>query len=107
MLGLHGLTLLTVLIFASPAMLADRRTRAGRGGCPALASRRSRHGAPSAAGVLSGTTPAWWTSVQLRIMQPDVPQDDKFRPANRNEIMARYLDLTDRATGPETPASPG
>jgi apolipoprotein N-acyltransferase len=40
--------------------------------------------------------------VQLRIMQPNLPQDEKFNPANREEIMERYLRLSDRATSPQT-----
>ena len=40
--------------------------------------------------------------VRLRIMQPNLPQDEKFNPANREEIMARYLRLSDRATSPQT-----
>ncbi len=41
--------------------------------------------------------------VALRIMQPNLPQDAKFRPENRDAIMARYLALSDRATSPATP----
>jgi apolipoprotein N-acyltransferase len=40
--------------------------------------------------------------VRFRIMQPNVPQDAKFRPENRNQIMRRYLGLSDRATSPQT-----
>ena len=36
----------------------------------------------------------------LRIMQPNLPQDAKFNPANRDEIMRRYLALSDRAASP-------
>jgi apolipoprotein N-acyltransferase len=36
--------------------------------------------------------------VRLRIMQPNLPQDDKFNPRNRDAIMRRYLALSDRAT---------
>jgi apolipoprotein N-acyltransferase len=33
--------------------------------------------------------------VRLRIMQPNLPQDEKFRPENRDEIMRRYLAVSD------------
>jgi apolipoprotein N-acyltransferase len=40
--------------------------------------------------------------VKLRIMQPNLPQDDKFNYAAKAQIMARYLELSDRATGPQS-----
>jgi apolipoprotein N-acyltransferase len=104
LVGLHGLTLLTILIFASPAVLAD------------LASdgRRLRH-VPfwSAALVLAalvtfgalrlstGNVEAQ-PGVKIRIVQPNVPQDDKFRPENKEAILRHYLELSDRATSPGT-----
>ena len=39
-------------------------------------------------------------NVRLRIMQPNVPQDSKFRPGAGAEILRRYLDLSDRSTSP-------
>jgi len=39
--------------------------------------------------------------VRLRVMQPNLPQDAKFNPANREEIMRRYLALSDRAASPQ------
>jgi apolipoprotein N-acyltransferase len=40
--------------------------------------------------------------VRLRIMQPNLPQDAKFNPDNRDAIMQRYLSLSDRATSPQS-----
>ena len=31
--------------------------------------------------------------VRLRLMQPNLPQDAKFRPENRQDILDRYLEL--------------
>jgi apolipoprotein N-acyltransferase len=39
-------------------------------------------------------------NVRLRLMQPNLPQDAKFRPENRDAIMRHYLALSDRATSP-------
>lgn len=36
-------------------------------------------------------------------MQPNLPQDAKFNGNNGAEILERYLELSDRATSPETP----
>jgi apolipoprotein N-acyltransferase len=40
--------------------------------------------------------------VRLRIMQPNLQQDEKFNYAARGEIMRRYLSLSDRATDPQS-----
>ena len=40
--------------------------------------------------------------VKLRIMQPNLPQDAKFRPEAGDAILKNYLTLSDRATGPRT-----
>ena len=107
--GLHGLTLITVAVFASPAVLADRE---GSG-----TTRRA--GWPQwrpvlcAAGVLIliGAFGGWRLSlgdagtvdgVKLRIMQPNVAQDDNFSYANKDEILRHYLALSDKATSATT-----
>ena len=35
-------------------------------------------------------------------MQPNLQQDEKFNYAARQQVMSRYLALSDRATGPDT-----
>jgi apolipoprotein N-acyltransferase len=98
--GLHGLTILTVAIFAAPATLADDSegrwfarpivlALAGLAGLAAFgAYRLSAPEAPTVAGV------------KLRIMQPNVAQDASFAPQNKDAVMRRYLTLSDRATSP-------
>jgi apolipoprotein N-acyltransferase len=39
--------------------------------------------------------------VKLRIMQPNLPQDEKFRSDRKDEILDHYLSLSDRATSPQ------
>ena len=39
--------------------------------------------------------------VRLRIMQPNLPQDEKFNYAAKQQVMERYLALSDRSTGPQ------
>jgi apolipoprotein N-acyltransferase len=41
-------------------------------------------------------------NVKLRIMQPNLQQDEKFNYAAKDAIMERYLRLSDRATGPQS-----
>ena len=97
--GLYGLTVLAVLICAAPATLGtgdDGRAGAGR-------RRRSRARRPrarsraSAPGACRPRPTPTVAGVKLRIMQPNLPQDAKFNPANRDAIMRRYLALSDRA----------
>jgi len=38
----------------------------------------------------------------LRIMQPNLPQDEKFNYGSRQKIMNHYLSLSERATGPQS-----
>ena len=40
--------------------------------------------------------------VKLRIMQPNLQQDEKFNYSAKAQIMARYLRLSNRATGPDS-----
>jgi apolipoprotein N-acyltransferase len=40
--------------------------------------------------------------VRLRIMQPNLPQDEKFNYGAKQQVMSRYLALSDRSTGPQS-----
>ena len=40
--------------------------------------------------------------VRLRVMQPNLDQDAKFRADNKEEILRKYMSVSDRATSPET-----
>jgi apolipoprotein N-acyltransferase len=101
-LGLYGLTVLAVLICAAPAVIATGATRRERALAPALAlAGLALLGAFGWWRVPSSPTPSV-AGVRLRLMQPNLPQDAKFRPENRDEIMRRYLTLSDRATSPRS-----
>jgi len=50
---------------------------------------------------LSTAPVAFVDNVKLRIVQPNIPQDEKFRPEARDQVMASYLTLSDRATSPD------
>lgn len=104
--GLYGLTFLALAILASPAaMVGD--------------GKRLRFAPPAIALVALAAMAAYgWQrvpsqpmqtvqNIRLRIMQPNLPQDSKFRPENRDPIMRQYLQLSDRATSPEIPGVSG
>jgi apolipoprotein N-acyltransferase len=99
--GVWGLTFLCIAICASPALLADdtadtphprRAIFAGLLVLAALASygvvRLAQHPTEFVDGV------------KLRIMQPNLQQDDKFNYSAKATVMERYLRLSDRVTGP-------
>lgn len=103
LVGLYGLTFLSIIIFAAPACMSD----IGRDGRRALGMpifALALLGAIAAGGALrlwsatSDTVPG----VKLRLMQPNLPQDAKFRSDNKDAILQHYLSLSDRATSPET-----
>jgi apolipoprotein N-acyltransferase len=98
--GLYGLTILAILIGASPAMLGTGDTPARRWTAPALALLALALLAGFGALRIPGSETAILAGVRLRLMQPNLPQDAKFNPDNRDAIMRRYLSISDRATAP-------
>jgi apolipoprotein N-acyltransferase len=103
LLGLWGLTLITLAVFATPAVLADGRETTRRPWLPALLGAMllltlAVYGTYRLATVDVATV----DGVQLRIMQPNLPQGEKFRPSAKQAVMDRYVSLSDRATGPHS-----
>jgi apolipoprotein N-acyltransferase len=98
--GLHGLTLLTVAIFAAPATLADEANGPWLARPIVLALAALAALAAFGAFRLSAPDAPLIAGVKLRIMQTNMAQDDSFAARNKDAIMQRYLDLSDRATSP-------
>jgi apolipoprotein N-acyltransferase len=103
-LGVYGLSLCTVLIFALPAVLLDappegcerRRTRAAAIIAFAPLTLAALLGEIRLAAVAPSTVPG----VKLRLVQPSVPQREKWRSELQGQIFIDHLrlSLTD-ATG--------
>lgn len=91
--GLYGMSFLVVAVAASPVVLAGHRPKFRLAG--GLAA-----GAAIGFVVLFGTVrlldadkhPA--TDVTVRIVQPSIPQNEKWRPENREKIFSTLLDLS-------------
>src|ERR1700730_822436 len=103
--GLYGLTVIAILIFSAPALLDEKS--AMRGARPRLPPPIAA-AALAFAGVcafgalrLAATPPEAVTGVKLRIMQPNLAQDAKFRPDNKARFLSRYLTLSARGAGPD------
>ena len=103
LIGLWGLTFLSVAIFASPAVLIDG-SRRGRKPWIAPATALLLLAAMGIFGAvrlsLHPTTTV--ANVKLRIMQPNLQQDVRFNYAAKAEVMQKYLTLSDRASGPQS-----
>jgi apolipoprotein N-acyltransferase len=95
--GLYGLTLLSVLLFAAPALLGDVRPNRAFVAASALAL-----AGLAAFGLWRlQDKPGDVGNVRLRIVQPNLGLD-RFRPDSGAELLELYLDLSDRATAPRT-----
>ena len=103
LIGLWGLTFLSVAIFATPAVLIDGKSRRRKSWiAPALAVSLLL-----AMGIFGGVRlalqpTAMVANVKLRIMQPNLQQDVKFNYSAKAEVMKKYLNLSDRASGPQS-----
>jgi apolipoprotein N-acyltransferase len=103
LIGIWGLTFITVAVFASPAVLLDERADTRRPWMP-LALGVAVLAALAAYGTwrLSRTPTTFVDNVRLRIMQPNLRQDEKFNYSAKQRVMSQYLELSDRSTGPQS-----
>lgn len=103
LIGLWGMTFVAVAVFASPAVLADERKTTPRPWlAPACAAIVLTAMAAYGWHRLATTPQNFVNGVRLRIMQPNLNQDEKFNYGAKASVMARYMALSDRATGPQT-----
>ena len=103
LIGIWGLTFVAVAVFASPAMFADERTDTRRRWLPFAVSL----GLLAMLGAygtwrLNRTPVGFVDNVRLRIMQPNLAQDEKFNYSAKQRVMSHYLELSDRSTGPQS-----
>lgn len=111
-IGIYGVTLIAILVFAAPVLAIEpRRQIAGVGG----GGKSSQHfwvGSLALVLALSHVGFGAWRlatndveyqpNVALRVVQPNIEQTDKWRPELADQIFAKYLELSDRATSPQT-----
>ncbi len=103
LIGLWGLTFLSLAIFASPAVLIESSSRGRRQWiAPVMALVLL-----VALGVFGGIRlrlqpTAVVANVKLRIMQPNLQQDVRFNYSAKAQVMQKYLTLSDRASGPQS-----
>ncbi|MGZ8331039.1 MAG: apolipoprotein N-acyltransferase [Rhodoplanes sp.] len=101
LVGLWGLTFIAIAVFASPAALADDRADTRRPWLAPAAALAVLAGLAVYGAVRLATTPTTFVpGVQLRIMQPNIPQDQRFNYSAKAEVIRRYLALSSRAKSP-------
>lgn len=102
LIGLWGMTFLTVAIFASPAVLIDGRSRGRKPWIAPVAALLLLAAMGVYGTVRLSLQPTVLTKVKLRIMQPNLQQDVKFNYSAKAAVMQKYLTLSDRASGPHS-----
>jgi apolipoprotein N-acyltransferase len=104
-IGLYGLTVIALVLSSVPAVLSGpiapreggtRRPLAAVGAAVGALAAIYGFGAFRLALADRGAV----QGVELAIMQPNLAQDAKFRPENRDAILSHYLKLSAAAKGP-------
>ena len=90
--GAYGLGFFVILIFASPALLAEN-TRGSRT-MPAIAGLLLIAIAGFGAVRLGAANPGEHEDIGIRIVQPAVPQEEKWRPENRAEVFSTLIEMS-------------
>ena len=91
-------------VFASPATLADDRAETRWPWLPLALGIAVLAGLGGFGALRLARTPTRLVDgVHLRIMQPNLQQDVKFNYAAKQQVMERYIALSDRAAGPQSP----
>jgi len=102
LVGLWGLTLIALVTLSSPAVLADPPDATKRPWMlPAVSALLLVCMAGFGLSRLQTTEVGMVQGVRLRIMQPNLPQDEKFRPAAKQKVLDLYKSVSDRATAPD------
>ena len=103
LVGIWGLTFLAVAIFASPVTLADQRGETRWPWLPVTLAAAVLVAMAGFGAVRLTLTPTRTVDgVRLRIMQPNLPQDARFNYAAKQQIVDRYIALSDRITSAQS-----
>lgn len=98
--GVYGLTLIAVLVFTAPAALwsPGEGARLTWRGCAYPALMAVVLACAYAWGLwrLDAARVAYVDGVNLRIVQPNIPQKEKWKPENRAAIFERYMAVSRR-----------
>ncbi len=103
LMGVYALTLVAIIIFAAPLVIAaeteDTRQRPAFIRALLIAALPIAGLAAFGSWRLSVSPPENVPGVKLRIVQPSVPQREKWQPQNQGTIFTQHLEMS--ATGPD------
>ncbi len=99
-IGVYGLTLAALFIFPAPAaLIAAPGTRYGRLWAPLILSAIALAGSYAFGSNRLRETAGEVEGVRVRIVQPNIPQREKWKPENQGWIFDRVLSLSRNGTG--------
>jgi len=106
-IGMNGLTFVTVVVFAAPVLAFEARGRFGWMVAPFLCFGcvAALYGFGTWRLASPETTAV--AGVKLRLMQPDMPLDDRFSRSHAADIMHRYFDLSTKGSYPSASGMAG
>ena len=97
--GVDGLSFIAILIGAMPALLADGPWYRRRVALPLAAAGLLILGLWLFGMVRLALAPENWVpDVHLRLVQPNIPQTEKWDPAFQRQVLGKLLDLSSRAS---------
>jgi apolipoprotein N-acyltransferase len=106
--GIWALTFIAVVVFASPATLADDRLENRLRWLPLALGIVVLVGMGAFGAIRLARAPTRLVDgVHLRIMQPNLQQDVRFNYAARRQVMNRYIDLSERPSATESSSAGG
>jgi apolipoprotein N-acyltransferase len=98
-IGVYGLTLAALLIFPAPAaLIAAPQARYARQWAPALAAILALAGSYASGSHRLRQEAGEVEGARLRIVQPNVPQQERWKPENQNWIFERISTLSRQGT---------
>ena len=97
LIGVHGLTLVAVIVFSSPAVLLDR---AGRGPVLAIAAALLVFHLGYGAWRMMTHPTVFVPGVNVRVVQPNIAQTEKWDEDEANGIFQRHIELTAMRAAP-------
>ncbi len=102
LVGVYVYGFLAVLIFTAPVLIFDQPDEGPKSNKAFFVAVSILFVSMIGFGVLrlSEAKDEFVAGVQLRIIQPNIPQKDKFKPEKAAEIVERYLDMSSRSTRP-------
>ncbi len=100
--GIHGLSLVTVFVLAAPAIVIEPVSLRQKGWTCALAVAGVAALWVGGAARLAGAEVAYHPNVVLRLVQPSIPQNQKWRREKRSENFLKHVEMS--AALPRDPA---